>query len=87
MTGQPITRPPKPVGYLRWMVRLEHVKPHPFGSSARRAGSIAWAVTPYAGRFPDGRIKGVGAPTYFDSRSRALAWARNECARVYRRKR
>lgn len=67
---------------LRWMVRLEH---HPQGSrfGERPRDALVWAVTPYAGRWRDGRLIGALAPTYFASRAAATAYARREMHRHY----
>lgn len=70
---------------IRWHVRLEHVRHSRFGEPRR--ATIAWAVRPYrttpggarAYLYPD------AAPAYFPNLPRALAYARAECARRYRR--
>lgn len=60
---------------LRWMVRREHIRPSRFGE--RREG-IAWAVTPYLARTRDGRLIGGFTPTYFATRTAALAFAHRQ---------
>lgn len=65
---------------LRWMVRLETIAPSRFGE--RRSG-IAWAVTPYIGRTRDGRLLGGFKPTYFATRSAALAFAHRQQRMTY----
>lgn len=66
---------------LRWMVRLEHVRPSRFGETPREG--LAWAVTPHVGRRRDGALIGALVPSYFGSRSRALDYAHKQAERVY----
>ncbi|MBW9118862.1 hypothetical protein JNB63_02020 [Microbacterium trichothecenolyticum] len=66
---------------LRWMVRLEHVRPTRFGEK-QRAG-LQWAVTPYLGRRPDGTLIGGFVPTYFPNMTKAHAYARAQMHRTY----
>lgn len=65
---------------LRWMVRREHIQPTRFGE--RREG-IAWAVIPYVGRTKDGRLVGGFTPTYFATRTAALAFAHRQQRMTY----
>lgn len=68
---------------LRWMVRREHTRPTRFGEPAR--AGIAWATTPYIGRTPDGRLLGGFVPTYFATRTAALAYAQRQQRMIYRK--
>lgn len=66
---------------LRWMVRLEHVRPTMFGEKPRTG--LQWAVTPYLGRRNDGALIGGFIPTYFATRAAAHAYARAQMHRAY----
>lgn len=70
---------PRPT--LRWMVRLEHVRPTRFGEAAR--SGLQWAVTPYIARTADGVLVGGFVPTYFPRMSSAHAYARAQMHRTY----
>lgn len=80
--GPPILKPTTKTPQLRWMVRREHVRPTRFGDT--RAG-IAWAVTPYVARTPDGHLIGGFIPTYFATRNAALAYAHRQQRMTYRK--
>lgn len=66
---------------LRWMVRREYRAPSRFGEPM--TDGISWAVTPYIGRTSDGRLFGGFTPTYFSTRSAALAFAHRQQRMTY----
>ena len=68
---------------IRWMVRLQLARELKFGENPRDA--LAWTVTPYEGRWPDGSIRALSGSTFFRQHIAALAYARVQMTHHYAR--
>lgn len=66
-------------GQQRWYVAREHLRPTRFGEPA--IAGVVWAVRPITGRGRTRRI--IGGPSYFTSRTKALAFAHRQARLTY----